>query len=293
VDAIVERTFELSEASGRIAVHVAGRPAHIDALARLTLCLVDAVVQKRMGGREVRTVDVAAEREYLGTDYARETAENTARGTVVPVWNRHYDELQRRYPLIVTPVTPTGRSLTLKPTARTKKNHYVPEFTNRPWADADGQVRELHNAPGGGITSRVRSYGDWGYEFFLYPQWLENDFHHVETRAAEAYRKLLAVVPLDGRERYYWIAFLIGQMLRTPKMIADLGSRLGALTRRHQRSAGSDAYSAHPEKLRRAHEMLFRTDAVFATMYRRIDARRGPCCGCPTGGRSYGPTIRS
>jgi hypothetical protein len=133
----------------------------------------------------------------------------------------------------------------------------------------DGQVREYQRDKLGKIESRIRSYGDWGYDYYLYPQWLEDNLQFIETRASSTYRKLVDWGPVTSEDRYYWIAFVVAQLVRTPKAIADLGARMRALVKQQRW-----AYGTHPENLRAAHETLFLNDKFFGVMFRRIDSRQ-------------------
>lgn len=146
--------------------------------------------------------------------------------------------------------------------------HYSPDFTNRYWGDAKGMIRIFSLKVGGVVESRVRPCGAWGYEYYLYPQWLEDYFSKIEGQALAPYRKLVEFLPLSEQERWSWITFLIVQFLRTPSSILYLMGELKELIKVNQW-----AYPSHPESLVRAYTTLFRNDQLYAYLFRSIAAR--------------------
>ncbi|HEX7407739.1 MAG TPA: DUF4238 domain-containing protein [Candidatus Binatia bacterium] len=271
---VIKRVFEISQRSGRVAWHVDARTEAIFEMARLLNWLGERIVDRGLNGRAVAHIDIAEEQAVLDSPQGIERIENTAQIVAERIWNRVYDKLQEKYPLVQEPGVENtlprlpGR-LPRRRQRGTKDNHFVPRFTIRPWAGADGQVREFRRLSGGRIHSRLRPYARWGFEHFLYPQGLEEYFQRVESRVAAPYRQVLQYLPLTPHDRYFWISFLILQHLRTPAFMATLAA---GLSRRIK--AERWAYPTTPEAMRRAYLTLFGEDKVFSAYYSRINERR-------------------
>lgn len=199
------------------------------------------------------------------------------------MWCSVYDDLTRKYPLIGVPAErewppplPGGGFRQTQP--GTTRNHFIPRFSTKPWADSQGQVRVFKRMANGEVAARERSYRSFGHERFLYPQGLEDWFSRLEQQAQVPYRKLVAPDALTQDDRYFWIAFLTVQHLRTPSYMAAIARGI--------RSRAKDErwpWTMTPSLLRSAHALLFQDDRLFATYHRRFIARRWEVWRAPAG----------
>jgi hypothetical protein len=146
------------------------------------------------------------------------------------------------------------------------------------WADSHGKIIVYSLKPGDAVESRVRDFGQWGFEERLYSQGLELYLGRLETDATEPMRKLLEVIPLSAQERKQFITFLIAQWIRTPVFILTQMSGLQRVIREREIKFGTDIQS-----LRRAFEASFQNDVLYAMLYRTIDVRSWRILVAPDG----------
>jgi hypothetical protein len=105
----------------------------------------------------------------------------------------------------------------------TSFNHYSPIFTNRPWADENGMIIRLRRQLGnGGVTVGRTGPREWGGEYDLYPQQVEDALGAFETKIAGLYEKLLSGKILDPTERLIWSRWILCQFARTPTLMLEL-----------------------------------------------------------------------
>ncbi len=274
LDRILRRVFELTADSGRVAWPESARAEAVGELARLILWLGTRVVDRLAAERDLDSVDPHHEAEALRSPHAIARIEETAQTVATHIWFRVYDDLHARRGSVDRsnafewPPTLPGR-VRRPASERTKRNHYVPEFTSLPWADAKGKARVVRRDERRVVTSRVRSVASFGYEKRLYPQHLEDWFSLIENRAKSSYDKLVTVDVLTPEDRYFWIAFLVTQFLRTPTYFSSASKRLRRMAQEKQWP-----WQMTPELLRRSHETLFRQDKVFAEYYERLNRAR-------------------
>lgn len=271
---VIYRVMELTRESGRVAWHRQARAESVGELARLTLTLAQNIVKHQTRERSLRDIDVNAEEAALLEPHALERIENTAQIVAEHIWFKVYDCLQQAYPLVRSanerewpPTLPGSRLRKTDP--RTKRNHYVPRFSIEPWRDFKGELRVLRRRPNGTVLSRNRPSKSWGFEPMLYGQHYEDWFGQIESSASKPYAMLRSCTPLSPDDRYFWIAFMILQYVRTPSFMATLARGL-----RRKAVAEGWPWAMTPELLRRAYLTLFDDDRLFTSYYRRFDRRR-------------------
>ena len=98
---------------------------------------------------------------------------------------------------------------------QTSLNHFVAQFTSRPWLLGTNQFYKLTTDK---KTTRATPCGprNWGSEENLYSQDVEDAFAQIETRLAHLQRKLERGSRPDNDERYGWAMWLLASYLRTP-----------------------------------------------------------------------------
>lgn len=253
---------------------VSGREEAIYELARLMFWLSDSVVKKKLEEVAIQELDAASERASASSPPGIERIERTARLLADHIWIQKYDRWHRHRNKIITPEnTGTGsrRVKIYDPTKAkqfTRKNHYSPDFSNKYWCDDKGEIMIYSRKVDGSINAKRSAFGKWGYEFHLYPQWLETYLSRIETDAKEPYEKLLNTIPLNQNECQRWVTFLIAQLIRTPSFISELLPGLKKIIQARQL-----AYPTHPEYLVRAFASLFQCDDFYACAYRSITFR--------------------
>lgn len=115
---------------------------------------------------------------------------------------------------------------------KTKKNHYVPVFTNLAWKDKSQDWKfKTYSQKNGQIVEHKNSVGRraWGYKDYFYSQALEDLFRdRIETPSIVIYQKLINQEVLTYNERIKWAQFLITQAIRTPSFF-DYRKKAGEL----------------------------------------------------------------
>lgn len=103
---------------------------------------------------------------------------------------------------------------------KTKRNHYVPVFTNIAWKDQNKDWKfKTYSKKNGEIIEHKNSLGrrTWGFKDYFYSQSLEDLFRdQIETPSIAIYQKLIKQKTLTYNERIKWAQFLITQSIRTP-----------------------------------------------------------------------------
>jgi hypothetical protein len=274
VDRIIGLMFRYTKQVRQRPWSISVREEAIYELAKLMLWLSDLVVKKKLEERSIHELDPESERVSASSTIGVERIQNTARVLADNIWIKKYDNWHRHTNRIVGPdntSSPLRRGRVYDPTKEerfTRKNHYSPDFSNEYWGDADGDIVVYSRNVDGSVHARRKQFGKWGYEFYLYPQWLETYLSRIESDAKAPYDKLLNTIPLNQDERQRWVTFLIAQSIRTPSFIADaLGGLKNVIEARQLR------YPTHPEYLVRAFASLFHSDEFYAFAYKSITSR--------------------
>lgn len=108
----------------------------------------------------------------------------------------------------------------------------------------------------------------WGATRSLYTQGLEHLLGLIESDARRPYQKLVDIAPLDDMETRRWIAFLISQLIRTPRFMSKSLHGQKAWIERT-----GFQYPTTPADLGRAFETLFQNNDFYAVFYGRIIVR--------------------
>lgn len=147
--------------------------------------------------------------------------------------------------------------------------HFVPQFSTKPWVDEKTGKFDVHSI---GLDGEVRTKhgtaNGWGAADYLYTQRMEARFGELERDGRGPFRKLARTVPLTDLERRFWIAFLVSQMVRTPREMA----RIMEGTKSFITKSGT-VYPTDPAHLARAFETLFDNNEVYALFHRLIMGR--------------------
>jgi hypothetical protein len=98
---------------------------------------------------------------------------------------------------------------------QTNVNHYVSQFTSRPWLMGTDRFYKLWTDDSG-VQATPSGSKNWGSEEHLYSQDVEEAFAKIETKLAALQRKLEGNSPLTDDERYGWAMWLLACYLRTP-----------------------------------------------------------------------------
>jgi hypothetical protein len=151
---------------------------------------------------------------------------------------------------------------------RTLKNHYIPQFATKKWADRNGLVTLFSREIGGGVRSNDVGHGTWSSELNLYSEPLEDYLGVLESDASHPYRKLCKGQPLDAVDIRSWITFIVIQWLRSPLFAGSIGEA----TKRLLQIRGS-SYPEHPGQMKQVYETLFSNHRLYEKIYRNIDRR--------------------
>jgi hypothetical protein len=150
----------------------------------------------------------------------------TARHLADGIWKPFIAKLRKRRPLIEIPnQSQRTPKMILKPSKAPyrKHLHYVPQFTTRPWADRkSGKFWAYRVGVDGEVQAETTTAKLWGAAPLLYSQGLESLLGLIEGDARRPYEKLTNIVPLNEMEVRRWIAFLIAQLIRTPRFMRTI-----------------------------------------------------------------------
>ena len=205
VDRIISEMMTLSEAND-VELHINVREDMVMELVRLQLWLEERVVEKRVAGRELSSIDPEKEREEcLGSEGAK-TIRGTARLVHERIWSKRLEERwkPKSAKAIEREANPKPARLAVKPVG---KNHFIPRWFIRDHWATDGKVlrwRRTHN----GWTSSKRGFGEWGYLHKLYSDPLEAYFGLLEGDAKRPIEMLVETYPLNVPQRETLVGFL-------------------------------------------------------------------------------------
>ena len=248
----------LSEAND-VELHINVREDMVMELARLQFWLAERVVEKRVTGRELSSIDPAQEREECLGSGGAETIRATARMVHERIWSKRMEERwkPKSAKAIEREANPKLAKLAVKPVG---KNHFIPRwFIRDHWATEDKVLRWRRTSDG--WTSSKRGLGQWGYRRKLYSDPLETYFSLLEGDAKRPLEMLLETTPLNSPQREALVGFLVIQFLRNPYTITVLQQALAPVIA--ELDHGDD-----PEMPHKAYESLYRNN----DLYHRIAA---------------------
>ena len=253
VDRIISEMMTLSEAND-VQLHINVREDMVMELARLQFWLAERVIEKRVTGRELSSIDPEQEREKcLGSEGA-ETIRGTARVVHERIWSKRLEERwkPKSAKAIEREANPKPAKLAVKPVG---KNHFIPRwFIHDHWA-TDRKVLRWRRTPDG-WTSSKRGFAGWGYLHKLYSDPLEAYFSLLEGDAKRPIEMLLKTHPLNSPQREALVGFLVIQFLRNPYTIAALQEVVAPVIA--ELGHGDD-----PEMPRKAYESLYRNNEFY------------------------------
>ena len=253
VDQIISRMMKLSEAND-VELHINVREDMVMELARLQFWLAERVVEKRVTGRELSSIDPAQEREECLGSRGTETIRGTARMVHERIWSKRMEERwkPKSAKAIEREATPKLAKLAVRPVG---KNHFIPRwFIRDHWATEDMVLRWRRTSDG--WTSSKRGLGKWGYRRNLYSDPLEAYFSLLEGDAKRPIEMLLETHPLNSPQREALVGFLVIQFLRNPYTIAVLQQALAPVIA--ELGHGDD-----PEMSREVCESLYRNNDFY------------------------------
>jgi hypothetical protein len=268
LDRIVSRMFDICKSETGLSLHIDQRAEAAFELTRLLDFLRDRILDDRAKQKALSNYDPDDEAKRLETKEEQARIDGTARNMADGVWKPLSAKWHKQRPLVEVPGRARRSSKLFKPTKRVfrKHLHYVPQATTRQWASAKSGKFMVYKV---GIDGAVKGEEDtaklWSASPSLYTQGLEHLLGMIESDGLRPYQKLVDVVPLDEMEKRYWIAFLIAQLIRTPRF---MGSIL-----RYQKAwieSTDFTYPTTPAHLGRAYETLFTNNDLYAAYHRQI-----------------------
>ena len=145
VDRIISEMMKLSEAND-VELHINVREDMVMELARLQFWLAECVVEKRVTGRELSSINPEQEREECLGSEAAETIRGTARMVHERIWSKR---LEKRWKpksakAIEREANPKPAKLAVKPVG---KNHFIPRWFIRDHWATDGKVLRWRRTP--------------------------------------------------------------------------------------------------------------------------------------------------
>jgi hypothetical protein len=103
---------------------------------------------------------------------------------------------------------------------QTNLNHWVPQFTSRPWLLGRDHFIRLSLSDASVVADRVGPK-NFGSEANLYSQEVEDSFSYIEAKLSAIQRRLGAGDRLSEDERNAWAMWLLASYLRTPQALLN------------------------------------------------------------------------
>ena len=253
VHQIIEEMLTLSETND-VELHINVREDMVMELARLQHWLAEQVVEKRVKGRELSSIDIKQEREECLGSQGVATILGTARIVHEQIWSKRLTERwkPKSVKAIEREAKPKKTALSVKPVG---KNHFIPRWFIRDHWATDGKVLRWRRSPDGWRATR-RGFGEWGYRRKLYSDPLEAYFGLLEGDAKRPIEMLLEMIPLNAPQREALVGFLVIQILRNPYTISALHESLVPVI-------DELGYGDDPEMPRKAYESLYRNNEFY------------------------------
>ncbi|WP_334396224.1 DUF4238 domain-containing protein [Bradyrhizobium sp. AZCC 2289] len=268
---IVARMFDICEAEMGASLHIDQRAEAAFELSRLLLFLSGRILDEKAKQKALSEHDPDDEAALLETKEEQAKIDATARNMADGVWKPLLAKWRKRRPLVEMPGQAAKRSKLVKPAKSVfrKHMHYVPQSTTKQWASAkSGKFTVYKIGADGEVKAEATTAKLWGAAPSLYTQGLEHLLGLIEGDARRPYQKLVDIVPLDAMETRRWIAFLIAQLIRTPRFMRSI--------LRYQKawieSTGFN-YPTTPAHLGQVYETLFTNNDLYAAYYKQITRR--------------------
>ena len=234
------------------------------------------VVVAKNGERGLAALDPQQELSRATGPMGKEKIRNTARvyadHILVPMHEKWYSRTQALIELQSKPAILPPRSIWTPDKGRqtrTRRNHYIPRFSTKHWANSRNEVMVFSRGLDGSVKAEPQRVASWAAELNLYPQHIEDYFSSVEKHAAGVYRKLLTGQALAGPDRQNWIIFLICQIFRAPRHISS------TLLFLRKMSKDKDwPYPTTPEALVKAWEYNFADEGPALSFYPYFDKKK-------------------
>jgi hypothetical protein len=275
IDSILTLVLEYSSEQSGAALHVQLRDEMVSEFTRLTFWLIDTVINDKLRSTSCDQLDPVADLRAASSTAGLDKIRNTAKFVAGEIWLKQLAKWRERTERLLEAQGSVrllrNRKILLAGQGASKvttANHYIPSFTNRPWADAGGNVIIYSRALDGGVKGVLKPFSSWGRAYFLYSQRLEDQLSAIERDAKGPYDKLVQERPFSGPDEQDWITFLISQIFRTPRFILK---NINALNRTiNARGLHSPSFPLNTLNLRRTYETLFRAHRVYSNYYRAI-----------------------
>jgi hypothetical protein len=270
-DRIISHMLDICESEMGLSLHIDQRAEAAFELSRLLLFLSGRILDEKAKQKALSEYDPDDEAALLETKEERAKINRTARKMADGAWKPLLTKWRKRRPLVELPGHAGKSSKLLKPAKSVfrKHMHYVPQSTTRQWRCAkSGKFTVYKIGVDGEVKAEASTAKLWGAAPSLYTQGLEHLLGLIEGDAHRPYQKLVDIVPLDAMEARRWIAFLIAQLIRTPRFMRSI--------LRYQKAwieSKGLTYPTTPAYLGQAYETLFTNNDLYAAYYRQITLR--------------------
>lgn len=247
IDLIIGEVMTLHSADN-VKLHINVREEMVLELAQLYPWLAEKVVERRVAGRDLSSIDLEQENEEcLGLDGV-DTISATARIVHERIWSKRLEERwkPKSAKAIEREANPRAATLAVKSVG---KNHFIPRWMIRDHWATDGKVLRWRRTSES-WTSKKLEFGQWGYRRELYSDQIEAYFSLLEGDAKRPIEMLLETLPLNKPQREALVGFLVIQFLRNPYFIAELQQGIAPVIAEFGHGDG-------PEMPRKAYESLY------------------------------------
>jgi hypothetical protein len=198
VDSILSQAIDFSLEKAAVWLHVQLRDEIALEWTNLTACVLNLIIDHKLRLTACEKLDPETELIGASSPAGQEKIRNTALNIAHGFWIKKLEEWHTRSRdlLEIQGTQRSGRGgkvvMAGQPLDKVTVNyHYIPSFTNRPWADANGGVVVFSRGLDGTVRGTLRPYASWARASFLYSQGLEDQLAAIEGDAKRPYRKLL------------------------------------------------------------------------------------------------------
>ena len=271
MDRIIKRMLDICDKEIGPSLHIDQKAEVVLELAKLSASLCQNIVNEKAKRKALDTYSPDDEAMLFETHTEQVKIDNTARNLADRIWKPLVARWRVRRPLIETTNNPRATHKIQKPIKHNfrKHMHYVPQSTTRQWTSKEsGKFNVYSIGLDGEVRAKERTAKQWGTAPFLYTQKPEHLLGLIEGDAKVPYQKLLEVEPFNEMDTRRWIAFLISQLIRTPRFMRTMFQQQIAWIERSGHN-----YPVTPAHLGRVFETLFQNNDLYAAWYPMIAGR--------------------
>lgn len=221
INAIVKEIVEYSRPEMKD-LHINIREEMAFELARIFSFLEERIVDDRIQGRAISSIDPQVERDECfscnGIERINNTAKNFAEGFYLQLYRQRWKP--KSLAALAKEKNPKKNKIFPK---LVERNHFIPKsFIKKYWSEQQSVFRNRKDETLGSVSMKAIPLGSWGYEQKLYTDYLEAYYGLVEGDAVRPIEMILNSIPLNDPQKKSLVGFIVIQYLRNPLYVHKL-----------------------------------------------------------------------